>query len=313
MPGDGDASSGTRTILVTGASGFVGTRVAAALSNAGYAVRAMTRRPEAYHGAGRAVTGDVSDVGSLQQPLAGVDTAYYLIHALDSDDFERKDAAAARAFGRAAAEAGVNRIIYLGGLGEDAAELSAHLRSRREVEGLLGEAGVPVTVLRAAVIIGPGGISWEITRQLAERLPVMLTPRWVETRVQPIALRDVVRYLVAVLEQPETVGKTYEVGGADVLRYVDMLKTTARLLSGRRLPVVTLPLLTPRLSAEWLAVVTDVNLRTARNLVDSMTNEVVVHDDAIRALVPWEPVGFEDAVRLALDEMSPPHDRRHRS
>lgn len=141
---------------------------------------------------------------------------------------------------------------------------------------------------------------------------MMLTPRWVETRVQPIALRDLVGYLVAVLEQPDTVGKIYEVGGADVLRYVDMLKTTARLQSGRRLPVLTLPLLTPRLSAEWLAVVTDVNLRTARNLVDSMTNEVVVRDDAIRALVPWEPVGFEEAARLALDEMSPPDNRRHR-
>jgi uncharacterized protein YbjT (DUF2867 family) len=180
------------------------------------------------------------------------------------------------------------------------------------VEELLGEAGVPVTVLRAAVIIGPGGISWEITRQLAERLPVMLTPRWVETRVQPIAVRDVIGYLVAVLEQPETVGRTYEIGGADVLRYVDMLKITAKLQRGRRLPVLTLPLLTPRLSAEWLAVVTDVDLHTARNLVDSMTNEVVVRDDAIRAIVPWEPVGFEEAARLALDAVSPPDGRRHR-
>jgi uncharacterized protein YbjT (DUF2867 family) len=290
----------------------VGARLAAALATAHYDVRAMTRRPEAYHGAGRAVAGDVSDPAGLAAPLDGVDVAYYLVHSLGSDDFERKDADAARIFGRAAADFGVHRIVYLGGLGEDGADLSAHLRSRREVEELLGEAGVPVTVLRAAVIIGPGGISWEITRQLAERLPVMLTPRWVETRVQPIAVRDVIGYLVAVLEQPETVGRTYEIGGADVLRYVDMLKITAKLQRGRRLPVLTLPLLTPRLSAEWLAVVTDVDLHTARNLVDSMTNEVVVRDDAIRAIVPWEPVGFEEAARLALDAVSPPDGRRHR-
>src|SRR6476660_1356126 len=193
-------------ILVTGATGFIGHRLVAALDEQGHEVRAMTRRPASYDGPGEPVAGDVHDADSLVEPLAGVEIAYYLVHSLDDADFERKDAEAARAFATAAAKQGVRQIIYLGGLGEEGSDMSAHLRSRREVEELLGETGVPVTVLRAAIVIGPGGISWEITRQLAERLPVMLTPRWVETRVQPIAVRDVIGYLVAVLEQPETVG-----------------------------------------------------------------------------------------------------------
>jgi uncharacterized protein YbjT (DUF2867 family) len=194
----------------------------------------------------------------------------------------------------------VARIIYLGGLGDDDGTLSAHLRSRREVEGLLGTGGVPVTVLRAAIVIGHGGISWELTRQLVDHLPVMVAPRWVNTRTQPIALPDVIRYLVGVLEPDAALGAVYEVGGPEVVRYIDMLKVVARIQNKRPLPVVMLPLLTPQLSSMWLALVTDVDIPTARNLVDSMTNEVVVHDDSIRTLVPGDPLGFEEAVRLAL-------------
>jgi uncharacterized protein YbjT (DUF2867 family) len=289
-------------ILVTGASGFIGSRLAAELVRAGREVRAMTRRPGTYRGAGRPVAGDVGDPASLQAALRDVDMAYYLVHSLGANDFERKDADAARAFGAAAAGAGVRRIIYLGGLGADDATLSAHLRSRREVETLLGAGGTPVTVLRAAVVIGHGGISWEITRQLVEHLPVMLTPRWVNTRTQPIALADVVRYLVGVLDAPEAAGAVYEIGGPDVLRYVDMLTIAARVLKGRALPVVILPLLTPRLSSLWLALVTDVDVPTARNLIDSMTNDVVVRGRSIRDVVPGEPMGYEQAVRAALAE-----------
>ncbi|MBL7255896.1 NAD(P)H-binding protein [Actinoplanes sp. LDG1-01] len=291
----------TKTVLVSGASGFIGSHVAAKLAEDGYRVRAMTRHPDKYDGAGEPVAADVSDPASLREAFAGVDVAYYLIHSLDSDDFEERDADAARNFAEAAAGAGVERIVYLGGLGADDGELSAHLRSRREVEKILKAGPVPVTVLRAAVVIGHGGISWEMTRQLAERLPAMVTPRWVNTRTQPIALPDAVRYLVGVLEPVEARGRTYEIGGPEVLRYIDMLQRVAR-IQGSSLPNVTVPLLTPRLSSAWLKFVTDVDAATARNLVDSMTTEVVVRDDAITRVVPGERIGYDDAVRLALAE-----------
>ena len=289
----------TKTVLVSGASGFIGSHVAARLAEEGYRVRAMTRHPRDYHGAGEPVEADVSDPASLAVAFAGVQVAYYLIHSLASDDFEQRDAAAARHFAEAAAAAGVERIIYLGGLGANDGTLSAHLRSRRDVEKILEAGPVPVTVLRAAVVIGHGGISWEMTRQLAHRLPMMVTPRWVRTRTQPIALPDAVRYLIGVLEPVEARGRTYEIGGPEVLRYIDMLQRVAK-IRGHRLPNLTVPLLTPRLSSAWLRFVTDVDSATARNLVDSMTTEVVVRDDAITRLVPGTPIGYDDAVRLAL-------------
>lgn len=288
------------TVLVTGASGFIGSHLAEALASGGHQVRAMTRHPESYEGAGDPVAGDVSDPGSLIEPLDGVEVAYYLVHSLGSKDFEQLDADAARAFGAAAAAAGVQRIIYLGGLGDDDGSLSAHLRSRREVETLLGEAGVPVTVLRAAVIIGHQGISWEITRQLVDHLPAMVAPKWVNTATQPIALPDVIRYLVGVLDKPESIGQVYEIGGPEVLRYSDMLQRAARIQNKRKLKVLVVPLLTPGLSSGWLSLVTDVDMATARNLVDSMTNEVVVRDTSIRRLLPFEPIRYDEAVRLAL-------------
>jgi uncharacterized protein YbjT (DUF2867 family) len=243
----------------------------------------------------------VHDPESLTGALAGAEAAVYLVHSLADKDFQRLDAEAARAFGRAAAAAGVRQIVYLGGLGSDSDRLSAHLRSRREVEGLLGAAGTPVTVLRAGILIGSGGISWEITRQLVHHLPVMVTPRWVSTRTQPIAVDDVVRYLVGVLGRPEALGQVYEVGGPEVLRYSDMLRRVAA-ISGRPLVILPVPLLSPALSGRWLGLVTDVDSRAGRSLVDSMTNEVVVHDERIRSLVPFEPMGYEEAVQRALEE-----------
>lgn len=287
-------------VLVTGASGFIGSHLCQALERAGHRVRAMTRHPDRYTGAGQPVSGDVGEPASLRAPLAGVQAAYYLVHSLDSAEFEEVDARAARAFGVAAAEAGVRRIIYLGGLGAEDQQLSAHLRSRRAVETLLGQSGVPVTVLRAAVVIGHGGISWEITRQLVDHLPMMIAPRWVSTRTQPIALADVVRYLVAVLQAPESSGQVYEIGGPEVLRYIDMLQRAAKIQHKRKLPVLPVPLLTPRLSSAWLALVTDVNLATARNLVDSMTTEVVVRQNSIQRLAPGPTLGYDEAVRRAL-------------
>jgi uncharacterized protein YbjT (DUF2867 family) len=231
-----------------------------------------------------------------------VDVAYYLVHSLDSDDFEEKDAHASRAFGDAAAQAGVRQIVYLGGLGAEGASLSAHLRSRREVEGLLGAGGVPVTVLRAGIVVGKGGISWELTRQLVKNLPAMVVPKWVSTRTQPIAIDDVIRYLVGVAAVPEAFGRVFEIGGPDQLSYLEMLEIASEISNGRRVPIVTVPVLTPRLSSYWLALVTDVNATTGRNLIDSMGTEVLVTDHSIRDIVPGEPVAYGEAVRRALEE-----------
>ena len=289
------------TVLVAGASGFVGRRLCPALVEAGHQVRAMTRHPDRYSGAGTPVRGDVGDPGSLGPALAGCSAAYYLVHSLDRPDFEQDDAQGARAFAAAAAEAELSRIVYLGGLGEDSDDLSKHLRSRREVERLLAGSGVPVTTLRAGIIVGHGGISWEMTRQLVEHLPAMITPRWVHTRTQPIAVDDVVRYLVGVLQAPQAAGRHFDIGGPDVLEYVEMMRRVAA-IEGRRQIIVPVPLLTPSLSSRWLALVTDVDVATGRSLVDSMSNEVVVRDDSIRELVPFDPMDYDDAVLVALGE-----------
>jgi uncharacterized protein YbjT (DUF2867 family) len=288
-------------IVVAGASGFVGRRLCPALEQAGHDVVAMTRNPDGYRGAGRPVRADVHDAASLDDALAGADAAYYLVHSLDDPDFRRADAEAARTFAKAAGAAGLRRIVYLGGLGDDADDLSAHLRSRREVERILGEGGVPVITLRAGIIVGHGGISWEMTRQLVEHLPAMITPRWVRTRTQPIGIADVVRYLVGILEAPVEGSRSFDVGGPEVLEYVQMLRRVAA-IEGRTLLVVPVPLLTPRLSSRWLSLVTDVDVQTGRSLVDSMSNEVVVRDDSIRSLVPFEPMDYDDCVLQALGE-----------
>ena len=238
---------------------------------------------------------------SLGAALGGCEAAFYLVHSLNDADFERKDAAAAVAFGHAAARAGLRRIVYLGGLGDDNDALSDHLRSRRTVEKLLGSAGVPVTVVRAGIIVGHGGISWELTRQLVEHLPAMITPRWVATRTQPIAADDIVRYLLGVLALPQAEGRVFEAGGPEVLQYATMLRRVAA-IEGRPLPILSVPLLTPWLSSLWLALVTDVDTATGRALVDSMTNEVIVRDQSLRDLIPFDPMPYDDAVRKALSE-----------
>jgi uncharacterized protein YbjT (DUF2867 family) len=284
--------------LVTGATGFVGRHVAAALEEAGNAVTAMTRRPQKYDGPGTAVEGDVGDPDSLRNALEGRDVAYYLVHSLAHGDFAERDREGAHAFGKAAAAAGTPQVVYLGGLGNDGDDLSPHLRSRREVERILSDA-VPTTVLRAGIVIGDGSISWEILRQLIERLPVMTTPRWVETRTQPVALDDAVHYLTAVAGLDAAREDTFEIGGPDALTYRQMMETVAR-MTGRHRLIVPVPLLTPRLSSRWLRLVTDVDLTTATSLVDSMTNEVVVTDRRIIDLVDHEPMDFPAAAAAAL-------------
>lgn len=289
------------SVLLTGATGFVGSRLAPALEQAGHHVRAMTRHPDDYTGAGEAVYGDVGQPESLRAALDGVDVALYLVHSLGEADFEQRDADAASAFAAAAEEAGIQQLVYLGGLGGEK-DLSAHLRSRREVEGLLAATEVPLTVLRAAIIVGAGGISWELTRQLVKNLPAMVVPHWATTRTQPIAIDDVIRYLVGVVGNAEAYGRTFEIGGADRLTYTAMLQQAAEEINGSPLPIVEVPVLTPRLSSYWIALVTDVDPITARNLIDSMRNEVLQNDTSIRDLVPGEPLGYREAVRLALGE-----------
>ena len=300
-----DSMGRMASVLVTGATGFIGRRLVPALIDAGHEVRAMTRRPEAYDGPGEPVGADVMDADSLGPALDGVDVAIYLVHSLDDPDFERKDAQAARNFSAAAAAAGLSQLVSMGGLGDDEDQgLSAHLRSRREVEGLLGEDGVPVTVLRAAIVVGHGGISWELTRQLVKNLPGMVVPKWVGTRTQPIAIDDVVRYLAGVVGQEEALGRVFEIGGPDQLTYREMLQGAALEMNGRKVPIVVVPLLTPGLSSRWLALVTDVDVTTGRNLIDSMSTEVVVRDTSIRDVVPGEPLTYAESVRRALAERS---------
>ena len=241
---------------------------------------------------------DIGDPSTLQAALEGQDVVYYLVHSLAEVDFSVEDRLGAEAFASASTDAGLTQVIYLGGLGDSADDLSEHLRSRREVEGIL-LAGAPTTALRAGLVIGDGGISWEILRQLVERLPVMITPRWVQTRTQPISLGDALAALVGVLGRDEAVGETYEIGGPDVLTYRSMMETAARVMGRHRL-IVPVPFLSPRLSSHWLRLITDVDLQTARALIDSMTNEVVVHDHRIAKLVGPAGTSFAAAVEEAL-------------
>jgi uncharacterized protein YbjT (DUF2867 family) len=286
-------------VLVAGATGFVGSHLCPALVDAGHGVRAMTRHPEAYHGPGRAVRADVGDPSTVGAALHDCDAAYYLVHSLDSADFAERDRRGAMVFGDAAATAGVRQVIYLAGLGDERDHLSAHLSSRREVEGILG-ARVPTTVLRAGIVIGDGGISWEILRQLVARLPVMVTPKWVQTRIQPVAIDDAVTFLLGVLGNDEAIGEVYDVGGPDVVTYGQMLKVVGKMPGGILRLVVPVPLLSPRLSSHWLRLITDVDLGTARALVDSMSNEVVVHDRRIEELTGHRAIPFGEAAEHAL-------------
>jgi uncharacterized protein YbjT (DUF2867 family) len=299
-------------VLVTGATGFVGGHLVPALVDAGHEVTALSRDPTGYDPpAGVSVRGgDLLDPDSLDGVFEGIDAAYYLVHSMHAgEDFEERDRRAARNFATAASEAGVDRVVYLGGLGEESGSLSPHLRSRREVEEVLAGGDYDLTTLRAAVIVGAGSASFRMVVQLVKRLPVMVTPRWVGNECQPIAISDVVAYLVGVLDAPETAGETYGIGGPDVLTYSEMLRATARAM-GRRPPfIVSVPVLTPKLSAYWVGLVTDVPWHVAQPLILGLKNPVVVTDDAIRDHVDVDLTPFETAVRRSLRE----RDRRRGS
>jgi uncharacterized protein YbjT (DUF2867 family) len=271
----------------------------------------MARHPESlrdrpWAGEVEPVRADASDVDSLVEAMDGVDVAYYLIHALGSVDFERIDRENATNFGTAASKAGVGRIVYLGGLAPDDEELSAHLRSREEVGETLLASGVPTAVLRAAVILGSGSASFEMLRYLTERLPAMVTPRWVDSRIQPIAIRDVLRYLVGCADLPAEVSRGFDIGGPDVLTYRQMMQGYARVAGLRRRIIVPVPVLTPTLSSHWVGLITPVPNSVARPLVDSLRNTVVATEHDIAQYVPDPPeglLGFDGAVELALQRI----------
>jgi uncharacterized protein YbjT (DUF2867 family) len=294
-------------VLVAGASGYIGGRLVEPLLGAGHQVRCLARTPEKLDSAPwrdhvEVVQGDVMESEDLDQALDGVDSAFYLIHMLGtSGDWRDRDRRAAAIFRDGAARRGVGRIVYLGGLGRpDGGELSPHLASRQEVGAVLAEGDVPVTELRAAVIIGSGSASFEMIRHLVERLPAMVTPSWVSTRCQPIAVRDILAYLVGVLEHEETAGEVYEVGGPDVLTYREMMRIYADVAGLPRRLILPVPVLSPRLSSLWIGLVTPLPPDLARPLVDSLVNEVTVQDDRIRRIIPRDLIGYRQAVELAL-------------
>jgi uncharacterized protein YbjT (DUF2867 family) len=296
-------------ILVTGATGYVGGRLVPHLLASGYRVRLLVRDAKRLQGRPwlslvEVVEGDVLDPGTLPPALEGVEAAYYLIHSMSGEaNFQKRDLAAARNFGEACNAQAVKRIIFLGGLGDPQADLSQHLQSRHQTGEALRQTGVPITEFRAAVIVGSGSISFEMIRYLTERVPLMICPRWVFTRIQPIAILDVLDYLVAALKTPDSSAKIIEIGGQDVLTYGDMMLGYAKIRGLKRI-LMPVPVLTPRLSSYWVHWVTPVSASIARPLIEGLRNEVIVRDDLARQLFPnLVPRDYQTAVELALADL----------
>lgn len=298
--------------FLTGGTGYVGGRLVPRLLERGWHVRCLARsarklaaRAWADDPGVQIVEGDLADARRLVEAMRGCEAAYYLVHSMEAagGDYATRDRELARGFATAAGKAGVARIIYLGGLGELGDDLSEHLSSRREVEACLASGPAALTVLRAAMIIGSGSASFEILRYLTERLPVMITPRWVSTQCQPIGIRDVLRYLVDCLEIAETAGKTLDIGGPDILTYRDLIHLMASSLGVRRRVIVPVPLLTPRLSSLWIHLVTPVSYRIARPLADGLRNRVVCRDGSAHRLMPGPLLTAAEAVRFAVGRL----------
>ena len=292
-----------RLVLVTGATGYVGSRLMVALERDGHRVRCMARRPEALRGrvgvGTEVVQGDCLDLEGLRHALAGVHTAYYFVHSMGAtQDFAALDRRAARSFGEAALAAGVRRIIYLGGLGEPGDDLSLHLKSRQETGEILRQSGVPVVEFRASIVIGSGSLSFEMVRALVERLPVLICPKWVSVAAQPIAIEDLISYLVSALDLLEYRAGIFPIGGPDVVSYGDIMREYAR-QRGLRRWLISVPVLTPRLSSLWLGLVTPLYARVGRKLIDSLRNPTIVGGDAALRAFPIRPRSLREAIARA--------------
>ncbi len=286
-------------VAVFGASGTIGEPLLAELARE-HDVVAVSRNERPDSDVSWKVA-DATDGDSVARVLEDVEVAYYLVHSLGSADFEGKDLEAAETTAREAERAGVRQLVYLGGLGDDSPDLSPHLRSRRETGKRLASTSVPVTTLRAAMVVGRGSAAFETIVALVNRLPAMVTPRWVSTRTQPIALPDAIAYLSGVCGLEAAFGGEYDVGGPDVMTYREMIERIAR-LRGKHPIIVEVPVFTPRLSSLWLHLVTPVNAGVARPLIEGLRNETVAHDDRIRQLLPIELTPFDRAARAALDQ-----------
>ncbi len=300
-------------IAIAGATGYIGGRLAPRLLLAGHSVRCLVRSPRKLQGREWAVNDkldvrqvDLGDADALTASLQGCQTAFYLVHSMVSAGagYADRDLFLAQKFAQAAKAAGVRRIIYLGGLGKTSNDLSEHLSSRRKVEEALASSGVPVTVFRAAMIIGSGSASFEILRYLVERLPIMITPKWVSTPCQPVAVRNVIGYLLGALEDPRTVGEIFDIGGPDVMCYLDIMKIMADELGLRARIVIPVPVFTPRLSSYWIQIVTPLSGDIAKPLAEGLKNPVVCHDDRIRALIPQRLLGVREAIHAALSKIA---------
>ncbi len=300
-------------IAIAGATGYIGGRLAPSLMEAGYRVRCLVRTPGkiadrewAAHEGVEVVHSDLSSEASLAKDLKGCEAAFYLVHSMTSagSKYVSEDNKLAEIFGKAARVAGVKRIIYLGGLGETGPNLSQHLASRRQVEQALFSGGVPVTVLRAAMIIGSGSASFEILRYLVERLPVMITPKWVSTLCQPIAVRNVIGYLVGTLTAPGTTGGVFDIGGSEVLCYLDIMRIMQEELGVRPRWVIPVPILTPRLSSYWIHLVTPLSHSIGKPLAEGLKNPVVCRENNIKNLIPQELLSVREAIRAALSRMA---------
>lgn len=291
-------------VLLTGATGYIGGRLLAALEATGRPLRCLARRPEVLRAKAAPTTeivgGELLDAAALATALAGVHTAYYLVHSMGAHgDYRQTDIDTARAFGEAARAAGVRRLIYLGGLAHDDGSLSKHLKSRLETGDALRASGVPVIEFRASIVIGSGSLSFEMIRALVERLPVMICPKWVATEAQPIGIDDLLAYLVAALDLPDDTGAVYEIGGADRASYGDLMREYARQRRLRR-AMISVPLLTPHLSSLWLGLVTPVYARVGRELIEGLRNRSIVRDPAAQTAFAIRPVGLAEAIARAI-------------
>lgn len=292
-------------ILLAGASGYVGGRLLPLLERQPVVLRCLARNPDKLRplvkDSTQVVRGDVLDPSSLDEALRGVHTAFYLVHLMSgSKDFEKEDRQAATNFADAARKAGVRRIIYLGGLGDDAdPKLSPHLRSRHEVGQILGESGVETVEFRASLVIGTGSLSFDLVKSLTDRLPVMLCPRWLTTPTQPIAVDDVLAYLLAAKDMPPGKSRIFEIGSPDVTTYGGMIREYAR-QKGLRRWLISVPVLTPYLSSLWLALVTPAAFEVGRHLIEGLKNPTVVRDSMALEVFPIRPMGIREAIRTAL-------------